>query len=95
MGQICGGELGRQNNLNPFLHGTILTHATRVEYKIGAAHFLIRTTPPSDLAPMRQRFGSYSAVAARNPAMTIAAITVNQMSSAGMTEIMTVLARRY
>jgi len=38
---------------------------------------------------------SYSGVAARNPAITMAAITVNQMSSAGMAEIIAGLTRRY
>lgn len=38
---------------------------------------------------------SHSGVAARNPAMTMAAITVNQMSSVGMTEIIAGLTHRY
>jgi hypothetical protein len=38
---------------------------------------------------------NYSGVAARNPAMTMAAITVNQISSVGMTEIITGLTHRY
>ena len=37
---------------------------------------------------------SYSGVAARNPAITMAAITVNQMSSAGMAEIIAGLTHR-
>lgn len=52
-------------------------------------------TNETRLEPFGSRCRSYSGAEATNPAMIMATITVNQMTSAGMTEIMTGLTHRY